>query len=124
MPRFVLLEHADSPRTPGRVHWDLMLEDRGALKTWELAAIPERGLEQAAVPLPDHRLAYLDYEGELSGSRGRVARVEAGEFQTLERSDDRWVARLAGRRLLGVLTLSVAPGGDHWRAELRDDASA
>jgi hypothetical protein len=70
MPQFVLLAH-DWP-TP---HLDLMLSAGGVLKTWRLAAWPG-----AAEPIADHRLHYLDYEGPVSGGRGTVRRVLAGEY--------------------------------------------
>lgn len=31
--------------------------------------------------LPDHRPVYLEYEGPISGNRGRVRRIEAGTYQ-------------------------------------------
>ena len=65
----------------GPPHYDLMLQ-RGAggpLRTFRLAAWPVVS-RQALVPLADHRRTYLDYEGEVSGGRGRVRRVEAGSY--------------------------------------------
>ncbi len=75
MPRFVLLEH-DHPV----LHWDLMLECKGVLRTWRLDRVPTVTATISAEPLPDHRLAYLDYEGPVSGDRGTVKRVDAGQF--------------------------------------------
>lgn len=79
MGRFVVLEH-DSPR--GR-HWDLMLENGQVLATWALAEPPDAGHAIAAQPLPDHRPAYLDYEGPISGNRGHVTRWDRGEYEIL-----------------------------------------
>jgi hypothetical protein len=31
--------------------------------------------------LANHRRAYLEYEGEISGNRGRVSRIEEGTYQ-------------------------------------------
>src|SRR5262249_5609576 len=67
MPRFVLLEH-----TWNGVHWDLMLERDGVLRTWAIDAPVVSGRDLPARSLGDHRLVYLDYEGEISGGRGRV----------------------------------------------------
>ncbi|HEV2971076.1 MAG TPA: DNA polymerase ligase N-terminal domain-containing protein [Pirellulales bacterium] len=69
-------------RTSG-VHWDLMLESGAALRTWALAAEPASDILIAAEQLPDHRLAYLDYEGPISGDRGTVIRWDAGHFELL-----------------------------------------
>ena len=65
MSRFVILEH-DYPVQ----HWDLMLEAGDVLRTWRLIAPPDKTQAVAAESLGDHRLAYLDYEGPVSGNRG------------------------------------------------------
>lgn len=44
--------------------------------------------------LPNHRTAYLEYEGEISGGRGEVERVMAGDFQWLDRSPNRMLISL------------------------------
>ncbi len=98
---FVLLEH----QTDSGVHWDLMIETPGRdrLATWRLAgnpiALPDEAI--AAEPIGHHRRIYLDYEGELSGGRGRVARVDGGESQVVEQSANRLVIKLDGRELRG-----------------------
>jgi hypothetical protein len=115
MPRFVLLRHECPPEFGKPSHWDLMLEDAGALLTWSLVELPTPGgLAAFATRLDDHRLAYLDYEGPLSGERGSVSRVDAGEFQWVERTDQRIVVSCAGRQLLGTLTAQRV-GGASWR---------
>jgi hypothetical protein len=81
MPRFVVLRH-ETPRGHERpTHWDFMLECDGVLRTWALADPPSLGCSTAAEALPDHRLAYLDYEGEVSGGRGWVTRWDAGTYE-------------------------------------------
>ena len=74
MPRFVILQH----ETDAGSHYDLMLEVGGVLKTWSLSEPPEADREVACKSLPDHRLAYLDYEGPISGGRGSVTRLGSG----------------------------------------------
>jgi len=72
--RFVVQEHTVAP---GDVHYDLMIEAGDALVTFQLDAAPEgpgaRGRRSF-----DHRRRYLDYEGEVSGGRGRVAIWDRG----------------------------------------------
>ena len=104
MPRFIVLEHA-APR--GR-HWDLMLETHEALTTWALAEPPDTAASIPAEALPDHRLAYLDYEGpgELTGGRGQLLRWDAGTLQLESRSDAQLVATLSGAKLVGRVTLT------------------
>jgi hypothetical protein len=108
MPRFVLLEH----RRDG-VHWDLMLEAGGALRTWALQA-PIAG-PSGRVParaLPDHRLAYLDYEGEISGGRGTVRRVDRGTYRVRDWSPERVRVRLEGDQVKGEVVLERDDSGD------------
>jgi hypothetical protein len=100
MPRFVVLTH-DHPF----LHWDLMLEQGGALRTWRLKKPPDAQGRIAAEALPDHRLAYLDYEGPVSGGRGTVERWDAGTYEVLESTANRLVVRFAGKRLVGVAPL-------------------
>lgn len=94
--RFVLLEH-DFPQR----HWDFMLEAAGGLRTWRLASPPSAGNRVPAEALADHRLAYLDYEGPVSGGRGRVSRWDAGTVQWLSDAPGEAVVELAGARLRG-----------------------
>jgi hypothetical protein len=79
MPRYVILHHTGHPSKED--HYDLMLERERALKTWVL---PSPRLDKAeAIQSFDHRPAYLDYQGEVSGGRGTVRRVESGSFEVL-----------------------------------------
>ncbi len=100
MPRFVLLYHACPPNGALASHWDFMLEVGDVLRTWRLEELPaiwnsarERTAAKyhdcpalaadnliVATQLGEHRLAYLDYEGEVSGGRGCVIRVSAGSY--------------------------------------------
>jgi len=106
MPRFVILRH-DSPRG---AHYDLMLEVGDALKTWALPQPPEAGAEMACDALPDHRLAYLDYEGPISGERGSVTRWDRGTCRIIEQSDTQWIVEFRGEKLVGHMTLKQPKG--------------
>jgi hypothetical protein len=101
MPRFVLLYHECPPEYARSSHWDLMLEVGEVLRTWAVAKLPrswraawEKTAELypdcpvladfnlvAAEPLGDHRLAYLNEEGPLSGDRGSVRRIDSGTYE-------------------------------------------
>ena len=104
MPRFVVLRH-DSPTG---VHWDFMLQCGEALRAWALQEEPvadEPGRNIEAVALPDHRTAYLDYEGPVSGDRGQVERWDFGNYRDVETGNQRITADLEGRKLAGRATL-------------------
>lgn len=106
MPRFVVLEH-DSPR--GR-HWDFMLQRGESLATWALSAPPDAAGPIAADALPDHRLAYLDYEGPVSGGRGSVARWDCGQYGAEKEDAEGLTVSLAGDKLVGRATLRPVAG--------------
>ncbi len=106
MPRFVVLRH-ESPRG---IHFDFMLEAGDVLKTWALPQPPEPGVEIECEALADHRLAYLDYEGPISGGRGSVRCWDRGTYSIVEQSDVQWVVELAGEKLAGTATLCRPAG--------------
>lgn len=106
MPRYVILTH-DHPE----FHWDFMLEVSGALRTWRLSQPPDSADEITSARLDDHRLAYLDYEGPVSGDRGEVHRWDAGDYTLVEDLPQRLAVRLNGTKLTGVATI-VHPAGD------------
>jgi hypothetical protein len=88
-----------------------MLEDADALATWAIAELPalwanvrartaQRHADCPSVSasddvaverLADHRAAYLEYEGAVSGGRGEVIRVAAGTYELLSRDDESWI---------------------------------
>ena len=111
MPRFVILTH-DYPQR----HWDFMLEKEAILRTWRLARAPDEAGPTEAAPLADHRLAYLEYEGPVSGNRGSVRRFDRGEYTLVAECGDRLVIALAGAVLRGqaVIERSHPPGSSQF----------
>lgn len=128
MPRFVLLLHECPNDRPRATHCDLMLEDHGSLRTWSLRQLPKdwSGLKRAvllpefassnivdAERLPDHRPAYLDYEGPVSGDRGSVQRLDSGAFTT---GNEASTFILAGRILRGGISFTQPVSGQlNWK---------
>ena len=107
MPQFVVLHHEIKPGRDRESHWDLMLEDAGALLTWALPQLPGPfGEPLDCEKLADHRTAYLSHEGPISGDRGTVTCWDRGEFEWETRSDSEIRVRLTGERLAGLLVLS------------------
>ena len=103
MPRFVVLTH-DHPL----LHWDLMLESSGVLRTWRLDHEPHLPVPITATPLPDHRLIYLEYEGPVSGDRGQVQRWDQGTYELLAETPAGLTVAVHGTRLNGLVTLQQA----------------
>lgn len=108
MPRFVILEH-DHPFA----HLDFMIESGDTLRTWRLLTPPAPGETIAAEALGDHRKAYLEYEGPVSGGRGAVCRWDAGTFAAERESADELRLRLSGVRINGTVELRRVEG-DAW----------
>ncbi len=117
---FVLLRH----ETSDGVHWDLMLDSGVSLATWQLTEDPTRvppelGLSGEGIParrLPEHRRAYLDYEGPVSANRGQVTRVDRGTCSLARDEPQSYAVRLAGEVLTGVFEFRVEVAGSNlWR---------
>jgi hypothetical protein len=106
MPRFAVLDH-DWPYP----HRDLLLERDGVLKAWRLPAAFDPTSPVPAEPNFDHRLVYLDYEGPLSGDRGRVTRWDGGELVWGSVSPGELRFRLKGDILRGRYRLMKVDGG-------------
>jgi len=104
--RFVIQEHHTDP-----LHWDLMLEREGVLRTWSLAAPPPEGpFEIDALQHFDHRILYLEYEGAVSGNRGRVRIWDRGYFEA-SWGEKRILLSLSGMRLTGAFDLEFLKSG-------------
>ena len=115
--RFVILHHV----VAGGEHWDLMLEHGGVLLTWQLAREP---VDAASLPIPatriaDHRSAYLEYEGPISGDRGKVVRVDHGIVNFERLTGRSCQVELLGERLKGRFCL-VEEGGE-WSLQSADE---
>lgn len=116
--KYVVLTH-DWPQ----LHWDFMLENEAALRTFRLSHPPDTPGFITATPLPDHRVAYLEYEGPVSGGRGNVERWDRGEYLLLEDGDERLEVQLRGERLRGTVVLSRAAGAEEWEFRYTPGAS-
>ena len=122
MPRYVILYHVLPEEDPRESHWDLMLESNGVLRTWALAERPDVITEDnfvhciKAEKLPEHRIAYLEYEGEVSDNRGSVTQWDAGEYELLEENADFLLFNLLGKQLAGrwCLRREEKASHDYW----------
>jgi hypothetical protein len=89
--RYVVLHHTGVSDP----HYDLMCEwqNRSDLITLRFAKWPPD--EQSTFTrLANHRRAYLEYEGPISGNRGSVSRVQSGHCAIEIDRDDSFLIRL------------------------------
>ena len=118
MPRFVVLQH-DGPKG---THWDFMLERGAVLATWSLAQPPDSAPPQTAEALPDHRPAFLEYEGPISGGRGSVSRWDRGTYRVERQSATELAVALSGEKLTGRALLEQPPDAPgQWRFSFAAD---
>ena len=115
---FVVLEHfrgtLDRPD-----HFDLMfLQASGLLRAWSVRRCPVAPGMTDAVSLPDHRQAYLVYQGPTKRGGGWVRRWTGGRFRPLVQRDDCWRLLVESPRLSGVIALERDAGG-WWRYTFR-----
>lgn len=73
---FVVLHHTGIENP----HYDLLVDpgEGHSLWTWRLSKWPAEGA--LVYRVADHRREYLSYEGQITGDRGEVRRVAAGEL--------------------------------------------
>lgn len=102
--RYVILRH-DGIADP---HFDLMFETSAdsllttcRVSTWPMEA------NAAITRLTDHRRAYLEYEGPVSGGRGQVKRVAAGTCDVTTNADGSTVLRIAGLSPIHIPAKSI-----------------
>ena len=132
MPRFVVQQHF---RAEDDWHFDLMLECQEALVTFSGGTAPddEKALPCLVRQLPNHRLAYLEHEGEVSRGQGWCKIHDHGTFEWIEPGPsscpaarvgetacdllDQIVIRLAGEKTRGTYRLAreAKSGTDYWR---------
>ena len=111
--RFVLLRHEGY----GALHFDLMIEDGAALATWQFEFSPvllAPGGSFACRRLAQHRTAYLDYAGPVSGDRGSVHRTDHGTCDVIANTNSRWELEFAGAALHGRFVLKRTGDTTFW----------
>ena len=100
---FVILFHELPVESARNSHWDLMLRDGDNLLCWALESNPLTQAKSTGTKLADHRLAYLEFEGEISHGRGHVTRVARGTYSVISSiHENDWKVVLAlesGRRI-------------------------
>ncbi len=100
--RFVVLRHVIGPASTGPslrhgpVHLDWMFEKGSSLLTWSTPDIADLSLaaEIDAIKLPDHRIVYLDKQGDVAGGRGTVQRIAGGQLSNVQMNENTFSADL------------------------------
>ena len=103
--RFVVQEHDAS-----HLHFDFRLALDGVLKSWAVPkGVPEEPkIRRLAVQVEDHPLEYATFEGNIPKGEygaGTVKIWDDGDFVLKERTNDKIVVELHGRRLKGAYAL-------------------
>ena len=96
--------------------YHMMIEAGEALATWQVSADPADLAPSASLParkLPDHRTAYLTYEGPVSGNRGSVRLDDRGHYDATGDPADLWTVSLTGGRVEGRFSLHHIEGDAH-----------
>ncbi len=100
MPEFVILKHiADS------VHYDVMFEKDGTLKTFTVRSEPDGSEDCEIEQRFDHPLKFLDFEGGLPRAPGRAERWDRGEYEILEWRENLIELNCRGEKWNGRITL-------------------
>ncbi len=89
-----------------------MLEHDGVLLTWQIPSPDLSALPLQVRRIANHRLAYLEYEGPLTGDRGSVTRVQAGWVTIRDLNDTLCAFDLSGGRFEGAFRLELAEALD------------
>ncbi len=102
--RFAILHHTDY----GREHWDLLLETDETLLTWQLGDSPAsaKPWPRDATRIADHRKAYLDYEGPVSGNRGSVKTFDRGKLTMISQDEGYLKITITGEVFSGDFVLT------------------
>jgi hypothetical protein len=104
MHSFVIQKHTKR----NNCHFDLMLEEKGKLLTWNINnATSFNSLWKLTKcrRLPDHRIDYLTYEGELSRRRGCVKIWDKGKYLITDKQPSFFTLRLQGVKTKGAFFL-------------------
>jgi hypothetical protein len=110
---YVILWHHDIAEP----HYDLMFETSAAsdLATWRSTLWPIES-PTSLIRLRDHRRAFLNYEGQLTGQRGSVQRIATGECEVQIGEDAVWKIKLLNGSPPTTLAIRQIEG-EHWSAD-------
>lgn len=104
-PVFVVHEHHAR-----NLHWDLRLEMDGVLKSFAIPKEPptKPKVKRLAIQVEDHELEYADFKGTIPKGlygAGEVKIWDRGTYELLERTDDKIIIKINGKKLKGEYAL-------------------
>lgn len=91
-----------------------MLEQGEGLATWQCPVNPvvlSVGQSVLCQKLPDHRRAYLAYEGPVRRGRGEIQRIEEGQYECISVHPRRRRVQLHGQNIRHLLELQKTSDG-------------
>jgi len=90
-----------------------MLEQGNSLKTFRLNLPPQdiQATPALALPIADHEMRFLSYEGPVNRGQGSVRIVEQGHYQTLSQRSSSWGLSLDGTILKGRFKIAQLENG-------------
>ena len=117
MPKFVVQEHHAR-----HLHYDFRLEIQGVLRSWAIPKGPSMNPSEKrlAIQVEDHKLDYIDYEGNIPEGQygaGTVVIWDSGTYELIENLDDKFTFTLHGDKLKGefsLLKLKRSAKGNEW----------
>ena len=118
MPCCVILYHETPDDAAVDSHLDFMLQANDELLTWRWDIIPQDNQVFVAARLANHRVEYLTLEGQLSGNRGTVTRIDQGTFEpAIEGSQQQFSIFIQTTKFQGEL-VAEALSEDRWEFRL------
>jgi len=111
---YVIQKHAAT-----HLHYDLRLEMDGVLKSWAVPKEPptQPGVKRLAIQVEDHPLEYANFEGIIPEGHygaGKVETWDKGTYLLKERTENKIVFELEGRKLHGTYCLIKFKGENNW----------
>jgi len=114
--RFVVQEHW---ALKAGHHHDFRLEMEGVLRSWAVPkGVPEKkGKRVLAIQTENHPVNYLNFEGEIPEGcygAGVVKAFDKGKYELIERTENKIVFELEGKKLRGKYTLLKFKKPNQW----------
>ena len=112
--RFVIQEHWATHH-----HFDFRLEIEGVLRSWAVPkGVPEKmGIKHLAIAVENHPIDYINFEGEIPKGlygAGTVKIFDKGKYELIEKTENRIVFVLKGKKLKGDYNLIKFEKPNQW----------